>query len=127
MKASPFLFLLILIAGCSSSNNSMMEARAKERMNSLDLESQQQITSLITMIDEQERVTDPGAKRSIPYEFRIPLDSRKKSEVHRIDPSVRFTPRTDSYQCIGDSATKENVYRIVALSYTYRIKFCPFE
>jgi len=127
MKAIQFLILLILITSCSASRNSMTEAKAKERMSSLDIESQQQINSLINMIDEQDRVTDPGAKRSIPYEFRIPLDSKKKNEVHRIDPTVQFTQRTDSYQCIGDSATKANVYRIVSLPYTYRIKFCPFE
>lgn len=96
-------------------------------MNSLDQESQNNINMLIGMIEEQSLTKDPGARRFIPYEFRIPLDSAKRKEVHRIDPFIQFTKRTDSYQCIGEDATKEKVFKIVALPYSYKIKFCPYE
>jgi len=126
MKTMYCFLLLILTASCAT-NRSLPEVKARERMKSLDPEAQNSITMLIEMIDEQVRNTDPGAKHYIPYEFRIPLDPAKRKEVHRIDPTVRFTGRTDSYQCIGDNATKEKVYQIVALPYTSRVKFCPFE
>lgn len=105
----------------------MTEAKARERMSSFDQESQNHINMLLEMIEEQSRLKDPGAKRFIPYEFRIPLDSVKKKEVHAIDSLIRFIPRQDSYQCIGDQATKEKVFQILALSYTNKIKYCPFE
>ncbi|HEU5291005.1 MAG TPA: hypothetical protein VFU05_10205 [Cyclobacteriaceae bacterium] len=126
MKATHYLFLLILAGSCAV-NPSLLETKARERMQSLDQESQRNINHLISMIEEQDSLTDPGAKHSIPYEFRIPLDSNKKREIQRIDPSIQFTNRTDTYQCIGDSATKEKVFRIVSLPYTYKIKFCPYE
>jgi hypothetical protein len=127
MKTMPYLILLILTVTCATSTKSSSEAKARERMKSLDQGSQENINQLIEMITEQERVTDPGAKHYIPYEFMIPLDSAKRMEVQHIDSSVRFTKRTDSYQCIGDHATKEKVYQIVALPYAYKIRFCPFE
>jgi hypothetical protein len=88
----------------------LIETKARERMSSLDQDSQNNINSLIEMIEEQARITDPGQKRYIPY-----------------DPSINFTPRTDTYQCIGDNATKERVFQIVALPFTKKIKFCPYE
>jgi len=96
-------------------------------MNSLDQESQNNINSLISMIEEQSFVKDPGEKRFIPYQFNIPLDPIKKKEVQRIDPSIQFTNRNGSYQCIGETATKEKILRIVALPYAYKIRFCPYE
>jgi hypothetical protein len=96
-------------------------------MSSLDQESQNNINSLIEMIEEQSQVKDPSAKRSIPYEFRIPVDPIKKKEVQSIDSSIQFTNRTDTYQCIGENATKEKVLKIVALPYAYKIKYCPYE
>ncbi|MBA4057869.1 MAG: hypothetical protein C0490_24345 [Marivirga sp.] len=96
-------------------------------MNSLDQDTQNNINALIEMIEEQALVTAPGEKRHIPYEFRISLDSRKRKQVLRIDPSVSFAARNDTYQCIGGNATKEKVLQIVALPYTYKIRFCPYE
>ena len=127
MKLLQYLILLILAVGCSTANQTLTEAKARELMNSLDQESQNNINMLIAMIEEQAQVKDPGAKRSIPYEFRIAVDLKKKKEVHRIDPSIQFTMRTASYQCIGENATKEKVYQIVALPYTYKIRYCPYE
>jgi hypothetical protein len=122
-----FLILLIIAVSCSSTNKSLTEAKARERMNSLDQESQNNINSLIEMIEEQSLVKTSSEKRFIPYQFNIPLDSIKKKEVQRIDPSIQFTNRTDTYQCIGENATKEKVFRIVALPYAYKIRFCPYE
>ena len=96
-------------------------------MNSLDQESQNNINMLLGMIEEQSQEKDLGARRWIPYECRIPLDDTKKNELHRIDPTMQFFNRIDSYQCIGENATKETVFQILALPYTYKIKFCPFE
>lgn len=96
-------------------------------MNTLDQESQDNINHLIEMIVEQERVVNPSEGRYIPYEFGIPHDARKKRQIHRIDPSMNFTNRTDSYQCIGEQATREKIMEIVALPFTYKIKFCPYE
>src|SRR5688572_16719104 len=101
MKAMRYVIFLILATSCSSTNKSI-EIKARERMTSLDQESQNNINMLIEMIEEQSAIKDPGAKRSIPYEFRIPLDSAKKKEVQRIDPAIQFTNRTDTYQCIGE-------------------------
>jgi len=127
MKTIPYLLLIAIAASCAISNQSLTESKARERMNSLDQDSQNNINMLIGMIEEQSQVKDPSAKRSIPYEFRIPVDPTKKKEVHRIDPSIQFTNRTDTYQCIGENATKEKVYKIVALPYAYKIRYCPYE
>lgn len=127
MKTMRYLILLTVLASCATSSKSVIEAKARQRMNSLDQEAQNNINALMEMIEEQELVTAPGEKRHIPYEFRISLDSRKKKQVLRIDPSLSFTARTDAYQCIGRNATKEIVLQIVALPYTYKIRFCPYE
>jgi hypothetical protein len=127
MKTIRYLILLAVLASCAAPNKSLIEAKARQRMNSLDKDTQTNINILIEMIEEQSLVTDPGEKRQIPYEFRISLDSRKKKQVLRIDPSLSFTARTDTYQCIGGNATKEKVLQIIALPYTYKIKFCPYE
>ena len=127
MKIMRYFILFILVASCATTNKSLSEAKAKERMSSLDQESQNNINSLIGMIEEQSLVKDSSEKRFIPYQFNIPLDPIKKKEVQRIDPSIQFTNRTDTYQCIGDNATKEKVYQIVALPYAYKIRFCPYE
>lgn len=127
MKLIQCLILLVIAASCSTTNQTLTESKARERMKSFDQESQNNINMLIGMIEEQSRVEDSGAYRFIPYEFRIPLDSNKKKEVQRIDSSIQFTTRADSYQCIGDNATKEKGFQIVALPYTYKIKFCPYE
>ena len=124
MKILQYLIILTIVTGCSSANQSLTESKARERMNLLDQESQNNINSLIEMIEEQSLSKE---KRFIPYEFNIPLDSIKKKEVQRIDPSIQFTNRSDTYQCIGENATKEKVYQIVALPYAYKIRFCPYE
>jgi hypothetical protein len=127
MKTIQSLILLAVLATCSTPNKSSIESKARHRMNSLDKETQNNINALIEMIEKNSLVTDPGEKRNIPYEFIIPLDARKKNQVLRIDPSVSFTARTNTYQCIGETATKEKVLQIVALPYTYKIRFCPYE
>jgi hypothetical protein len=116
-----------MVAGCAAPNKSFTASKAIQRINSLDADSRNDINTLIAMIEEQTRVTDPGEKRFIPYEFRIPLDAEKMKQVHRIDSQISFTKRTDSYQCIGENATKEKILHIVSLPYTYKIKFCPYE
>src|SRR5688572_16806280 len=108
MKTLQFLILLTIMVSCSATNKSLTETKARERMSSLDQESQNKINSLIDMIEEQSHA---GEKRFIPYEFNIPLDPIKKKEVQRIDSSIQFTNRTDTYQCIGENATKEKVYK----------------
>jgi hypothetical protein len=127
MKTIRYFILYAILAGCATPNQALTEAKAKQRIKSLDQETQDNIDSLIEMIDQQALVSDPGAKHYIPYEFRIPLDSRRMKQVHRIDPTVAFTARSDSYQCIGDNATKEKIIQIVALPFTYKIRFCPYE
>lgn len=127
MKPIGYFIVLMLAASCSTANKSLTEAKARERMISLDQESQNNINMLIDMIKEQTLNKDRDARRFIPYEFRIPLDSAKRKEVSSIDPLIQFTKRTDSYQCIGDNATKEKVFKIVALPYSYKMKFCPYE
>ena len=127
MKMIRYLILLAVLVSCASQNKSSIEAKARLRMNSLDQDTQNNINALLEMIEEQERITAPGEKRYIPYEFKIPLDSLKKKEVLRIDPTLSFTARSDMYQCIGENATKEKVFQIVALPYTYKIRFCPYE
>ena len=127
MKAIRCLILLAILASCASQNRSSIEAKARQRMNSLDQDTQNNINALIEMIEEQALVTAPDRKRYIPYEFTIPLDSCKKEQVLRIDPSVSFFARADTYQCIGENGTKEKVFQIVALPFTYKIRFCPYE
>lgn len=127
MKTIKYFILWFLLASCAAPNRSLTEAKAKQRMDLLDQDTRANINNLIEMIEQQALVSDPGAKHYIPYEFRIPLDSRKRKEVHRLDPSVNFTPRPDTYQCIGENATKEKVFQIVALPYTTKIRFCPYE
>jgi hypothetical protein len=127
MKTIRYIILLAVLASCASQNKSSIEAKARERMNSLDPDTQNNINELLEMIEEQASVTTQGEKRYIPYEFRIPLDTLKKKEVLRIDPTLSFTARTNMYQCIGENATKEKVFQIVALPYTYKIRFCTYE
>ena len=127
MKVMRYLILFIVLASCATQKASLAESKARDRMNSLDQDTQNNINALLEMIEEQALVITPDEKRYIPYEFRIPLDSTKKKQVIRIDPSVTFTARADMYQCIGENATKEKVFQIIALPYTYKIKFCPYE
>jgi len=127
MQRIRYLILLAVLASCATLSKSQIETKARQRMNSLDQDTQNNINALIEMIEEQALVTAPDEKRYIPYEFRISLDSRKKKQVLRFDPSLSFTARTDTYQCIGENATKEKVLQIVALPYTYKIRFCPYE
>ena len=127
VKTIGYLILLAVLVSCAASNKSLTETKAHQRMNSLDQDTRNNINALLEMIEEQELVTVPGEKRYIPYEFRISLDARKKKQILRIDPSVLFTARTDTYQCIGENATKEKVLQIVALPYTFKIRFCPYE
>lgn len=128
MKAIRSLVILAVLTSCAA-NSSLIEteAKARQRMKSLDKDAQNNINALIEMIEKQALVTAAGEERHIPYEFRISLDSRKRKHVARIDPSLSFTVRTDAYLCIGENATKEKVFRIVALPYTYKIRFCPYE
>jgi hypothetical protein len=129
MKTNRYFTLfvvVVVVASCAVSKQSLMETQARQRMKSLDQETQNNINALIEMIEEQAH-THPGEERYIPYEFRIPLDSMKKAQVLHIDLLIQFTNRTDMYQCIGDNATKEKVFQIVALPFTYKIKFCPYE
>jgi hypothetical protein len=126
-KTIRYVFLLTVLASCASQSKSSVEAKARQRMNSLDQDTQNNITALIEMIEEQELVTTPGEKRYIPYEFTIALDASKREQVLNIDPSISFTARKDFYLCIGENATKEKVFQIVALPYTYKIRFCPYE
>lgn len=127
MNTIRYLILLAVLTSCATQNKSLIEAKARQRINSLDQAAQDNIKMLIEMIEEQSLVTDPGGKRHIPYEFRISLDPRERKKVFRIDPSLSFTARTDTYQCIGENATKEKVLQLVALPFTHRIKFCPYE
>jgi len=127
MKTMRYIALLIVLASCATPNKSVKEAKARQRMSSLDQESQDNINRLIDMIEEQALISDTGEQRYIPYEFRIPSDPRMRKQVHRIDSSVHFTNRNDSYQCIGENATREKVLQIVALPFTYKIRFCPYE
>jgi len=127
IKTIRYLILLAVLTSCGSQNKSLIEVKARQRMNSLDQDTQNNINALIDMIEEQALVTTPGGKRYIPYEFTIPLDPRKKEQVLGIDPSVSFTARVDTYQCIGENGTKEKVFQIVALPFTYKIRFCPYE
>lgn len=127
MKAIHYLALFIMMAGCVASGKMLLESKARQRIITLDAESQNSITVLLEMITEQERLTDPSGKHYVPYEFRIPADAKKKRQVHRIDPSISFINRGDTYQCIGDNATKEKVYQVIALPYTRHVKFCPYE
>jgi hypothetical protein len=127
VKTLRFLILLSILASCVAPNKSLTEARARERINSLDEEAQTQIQVLLAMIEERAQVTNAGEKRYIPYEFRMPLDHRAMKQVHRIDPTISFTRRSDAYQCIGENATKEKVFRIISLPYVYKLRFCPFE
>src|SRR6478609_1764350 len=106
MKTIRYLILLAVLASCATPNKSLTEAKARQRMNLLDQDTQNNINALLKMIEEQALVSASGEQRYIPYEFRISLDSRKKKQVLRIDPSLSFTARTDTYQCIGENATK---------------------
>lgn len=104
-----------------------MEDKAQDRLKTLDVDSQEKVNALLLMIEEQARFINSSEVHYIPYEFRIPLSSTKKKQIQRIDPSVSFIKRKDFYQCIGENATKELIYQILALPYTSKIKFCPFE
>ncbi len=127
MKVIHYLALFIMIAGCVAPDKMLLESKARQRIITLDAETQNNITVLLEMIIEQEQLTDPGGKHYVPYEFRIPAEAKKKRQVQRIDPSIRFTNRGDTYQCIGENATKEKVYQVIALPYTRHVKFCPYE
>jgi hypothetical protein len=120
-------FILVIIISCATPVKTSMESKAHERLSSLDADSQNQIKTLLNMIEEQARFINSSEIHYIPYEFRIPFDSGKKKEIQRIDPTVSFTKRDNSYLCIGENATGELVFKILALPYTYKIRFCPFE
>ena len=85
-------------------------------------------------IDAKGRIGPPDGKRNISYEFCIPLKKRKKKEVARIDPSVRFysgpagrSGCAGQYLCIGEGATREKLLKLAELEYIQRINPCYFE
>lgn len=85
-------------------------------------------------IDEEGKIGPPDGKRDIAYEFCIPLEKRKKKEVFRIDPSLRFysgpagrSGCAGQYLCIGEGATREKLLKLAQLKYIQKINPCYFE
>jgi hypothetical protein len=117
-----FSLMAFVLFSCASSDKGLTAEKAKRKIELLDQSSKDQISFLMEVIE-----TQSAERTSIPYEFVIPLNAKMKRQVHRIDPSMKFFPRSGFYQCIGEGVSKEKLIQIVALSYTQKIKYCPFE
>ena len=89
-------------------------------------------------LDEKGLLGPPGAKWALSYEFCIPNEMKNKTEVERIDPTVRFFSESpgrigcgsQEMLCIGSTHQEDfiNVLRnLVALPYVKRIEQSYFE
>lgn len=85
-------------------------------------------------IDENGLIGPPDGKRAVAYEFCIPVNRKKRREVHKIDRSVQFqlgpTGRSGcsgQYLCIGNGGTKKVILRLARLEYIRQINPCYWE
>jgi hypothetical protein len=85
-------------------------------------------------IDENGLIGQSDGKRSVAYEFCIPLNKAKRKKVFRIDPSVRFYSGPvgrsgchGQYLCIGEGGTKKVLLELAKLEYIKQINPCYWE
>jgi hypothetical protein len=129
--------ILFLVMGCSSRGlvsrspdgyrgSATREERQQRRWSD---GASEKITFDIEAIDEHGLLGEADGKRSVAYEFCIPRDSGKRTEVSRIDPSVNFFAGpsgrvgcdTTQYLCIGEGATRAVLLRLARLDYVKKI------
>jgi hypothetical protein len=74
-------------------------------------------------IDKDGLIGPPDGKRLMAYKFVIPMDQKKRRQVHRIDRSVKFfhKPSDEQYDCIGEGATPEVLLKLAGLPFIKRI------
>jgi hypothetical protein len=83
----------------------------------------------LSQIDENGLIGPDDGRRTIAYEFCVPNDETKLSEVKAIDSSLRCTLGSpgrigcsrDQYLCIGEGGTRETLLKLAALDYIARI------
>ena len=91
-----------------------------------------------SVLDDEGLYGTPGGKRALSYEFCIPDVEEYRTEVQRIDSTVRFfsaSPgrigcRNDEILCIGSTHQEdfaEVLKHLVNLAYVQRIDECFFE
>ena len=99
---------------------------------------EQKTTFNISKLDESGLYGPPDAKRALAYEFCIPDTVQNRTEVKRIDPTVKFfaqSPGRIGYKehenlCIGSTHQKDFrwvLQRLVELTYVQRIDQSFFE
>jgi hypothetical protein len=98
----------------------------------------QKITFDISKLDESGLHGPPGGKRALSYEFCIPDTVQNRTEVKRIDPTVKFFAQSpgrigcgeSENLCIGSTHQKEFrgvLQRLAELTYVKRIDESFFE
>ena len=102
------------------------------------ISSRQKITFDISKLDEYGLHGPPGGKRALSYEFCIPDTVQNRTEVKRIDPTVKFFAESPGrigcgeYEslCIGSTHQKDFrmiLQRLAELTYVQRIDESFFE
>jgi hypothetical protein len=83
----------------------------------------EKINFSINEIDKDGLIGPPDGKRLVAYKFVMPIDLKKRRQVHRIDRSVKFfhKPSDEQYDCIGEGATREVLLKLASLPYIKRI------
>ena len=100
--------------------------------------SMAKITFDVSKLDESGLYGPPDGKRALPYEFCIPDTVQHRTEVKRIDPTVKFFAESpgrigcdkDENLCIGSTHQKEFrivLQRLAELIYVQRIDESFFE
>ena len=96
------------------------------------------VTFDLTQLDADGLIGPPNGKRTLSYEFCIPVGQRYQDEVRAIDPSVEFQPGSrgrigcgpDQTLAIGSTGQpnwREVLRRLAALDYITRIDQAVFE
>ena len=126
MRNSILVIVLVGTSCSSTSSSSIQNTSLQSRQQALE-----KISFDISEIDENGLIGPADGKRSVSYEFCIPIDRKKRREVAAIDPSVRFFdgPKGrigchDQYLCLGGGGTQEVLLRLAGLEYIKKI--APF-
>lgn len=125
-----FFFLLLGVASASYAQNNkevgVDSSEIKQLFKKIRLDLDQ--------IYENGLIGPPEGKRMVAYEFCIPVDKRKRRQVHKIDPSIRFhlgsqgrSGCSGQYLCIGEGGTEKVLLKLARLDYIKEINPCYWE
>lgn len=120
MKIGQWVLVALLLCACALPPAPPPASRASQAMQKINFD--------LNAIDEDGLIGPADGKRSVAYEFCIPRDEVKKTEVLAIDPSVKFTASPGRIRCdasewlvIGEGGTRATLLALASLPYIARI------